>query len=249
MGPVHQSAPILPSQHRSAQPNQPNGTDTPGNSILYLRPLNNSFETKYIPLPYYPETLRIGRQTNAKTLPTQHNGFFDSKVLSRQHAEVWADPKTGRVWIRDVKSSNGTFVNSQRLSPENRESEAHELRSDDTLELGIDIYSEDNKSILHHKVLAKVEHAGFQLAHMDPNQQVQEIDPIMGGGLMSPQLNSINNAFIRGRTVSQTSRSSIAGGGGGGMGPRNLPMFLQSVSVEQIVKRVNVCYGYYTKIP
>lgn len=35
--------------------------------------------------------------------------------------------------IRDVKSSNGTFVNGERLSLEGAESDAYELRSDDIL--------------------------------------------------------------------------------------------------------------------
>ncbi|KAK3298646.1 uncharacterized protein B0H64DRAFT_415258 [Chaetomium fimeti] len=114
--------------------------------VLYLLSLNGSFERKTISVPYFPDTLRIGRQTNAKTVPTPVNGYFDSKVLSRQHAEIWADTN-GKIWIRDVKSSNGTFVNGTRLSPENRDSEPHELQTQDHLELGIDIVSEDQKTV------------------------------------------------------------------------------------------------------
>ncbi|EAQ89551.1 hypothetical protein CHGG_06170 [Chaetomium globosum CBS 148.51] len=114
--------------------------------VLYLLSLNGSFERKTISVPYFPDTLRIGRQTNAKTVPTPINGFFDSKVLSRQHAEIWADTN-GKIWIRDVKSSNGTFVNGTRLSPENRDSDPHELQTQDHLELGIDIVSEDQKTV------------------------------------------------------------------------------------------------------
>lgn len=35
--------------------------------------------------------VKIGRQTNAKTVPGERNGYFDSKVLSRTHAEVWEE--------------------------------------------------------------------------------------------------------------------------------------------------------------
>lgn len=35
--------------------------------------------------------VKIGRQTNAKTVPGERNGYFDSKVLSRTHAEVWSE--------------------------------------------------------------------------------------------------------------------------------------------------------------
>lgn len=239
MNGIHQQAPILPSQHRVGQPTPLTGGDNSGTSFLMLQPLNHSFETKLIPLPYYPDTLRIGRQTNAKTLPNSTNGYFDSKVLSRQHAEVWADPKTGTVWIRDVKSSNGTFVNGTRLSQENKDSDPHELRADDILELGIDIFSEDNRSIIHHKVAAKVEHAGFQNGQMNLElNNLGDMDSIMGGGLMSPQFKQTNNNFTRGRSTSQNSRAGSAAGGAGMM-QRGAPVFVQSVSVEQIVKKLN----------
>ncbi|KXH27784.1 hypothetical protein CNYM01_06688 [Colletotrichum nymphaeae SA-01] len=118
---------------------RPMGDPMPsGQPVLYLLSLNGTFERKTISVPFYPESLRIGRQTNQKTIPTATNGYFDSKVLSRQHAEIWAD-RTGKIYIRDVKSSNGTFVNGTRLSQENRESEPHELQTGDHLELGIDI--------------------------------------------------------------------------------------------------------------
>jgi hypothetical protein len=35
--------------------------------------------------------VKIGRQTSTKTIPTPLNGYFDSKVLSRVHAELWQD--------------------------------------------------------------------------------------------------------------------------------------------------------------
>ena len=55
---------------------------------LYLYPLNDSFVPKHIAL-LPQQRVKIGRQTNAKTVPAERNGYFDSKVLSRQHAEVW----------------------------------------------------------------------------------------------------------------------------------------------------------------
>jgi hypothetical protein len=58
----------------------------PGQPVLYLLSLNGTFERKTIAVPFTPDSLRIGRQTNQKTIPTATNGFFDSKVLSRQHA-------------------------------------------------------------------------------------------------------------------------------------------------------------------
>ncbi|KAJ5986128.1 hypothetical protein N7451_010493 [Penicillium sp. IBT 35674x] len=246
MSAIHQPQSIVPSQHmlQSSQQNgirqQPNGSAEPP-AILGLVPMNGTFEKKQINVPFYPEVLRIGRQTNAKTVPTPVNGFFDSKVLSRQHAEIWAD-KTGKIWIRDVKSSNGTFVNGHRLSPENRESEPHELREGDTLELGIDIVSEDQNSIVHHKVSAKVEHAG--LYGSTPNildLNFGDLDPASGGGLLPSPL-SQPLSHLRGRSGSNASSRSAQSAASTQLNAmhqqRQMNYWNSPISVEQVVKRL-----------
>jgi pSer/pThr/pTyr-binding forkhead associated (FHA) protein len=212
--------------------------------------MNGTFERKTITVPFYPEVLRIGRQTNNKTIPTPLNGYFDSKVLSRQHAEVWAD-RSGKIWIRDVKSSNGTFVNGQRLSQENRDSDPHELREQDMLELGIDIVSEDQKSIVHHKVAARVEHAGIYAnlgtSVMDLNfseLENQQVPNVMG----SANQQQIQN--MRGRTPSQGSINSgrlqgamgATANGAAMQQPRHPNFWLQPITMEQVVKKLNVSY-------
>ena len=216
-------------------------------ALLVLLPMNGTFERKQITVPSYPDVLRIGRQTNAKTVPTPANGYFDSKVLSRQHAEVWAD-RQGKVWIRDVKSSNGTFVNGVRLSPESRDSEPHELRENDMLELGIDIVSEDQKSIVHHKVSAKIEHAGVPSSVAGVlDLSFGDIDPSSGSGLIGGTY--LQNGHVRGRTGSTSSVSSTrtvgpqgaVGGHMNGLGvQRHANAWLSPVSVEQVVKRLAV---------
>lgn len=245
---------MVPSQHNGQSQVQQNGAPrTPGgqpenSAILHLIPMNGTFERKTITVPFYPDVLRIGRQTNNKTIPTPLNGYFDSKVLSRQHAEIWAD-RNGKIWIRDVKSSNGTFVNGQRLSQENRDSDPHELREQDMLELGIDIVSEDQKTIVHHKVAARVEHAGIY-----PNTGNSMLD-LNFGELDSPQIANIISpggpqgiGGMRGRTGSQGSMnggrlqtpSSAVGGNMGGMGQqRHMNFWLQPITMEQVVKRLN----------
>ncbi|PPQ92622.1 hypothetical protein CVT25_007787, partial [Psilocybe cyanescens] len=115
-------------------------------------PLNDTWALKHTALTNLHT--KIGRQTSSKTAPGQRNGFFDSKVLSRQHAEVWEEG--GKIYIKDVKSSNGTFINGERLSSEGHESDPFELNSDDIVELGIHIVGEDNKTIIHHRVAARV---------------------------------------------------------------------------------------------
>lgn len=208
--------------------------------------MNGTFDRKTITVPLFPDVLRIGRQTNNKTIPTPINGFFDSKVLSRQHAEIWAD-RTGKIWIRDVKSSNGTFVNGQRLSPENRDSDPHELKKGDMLELGIDIVSEDQKTIVHHKVAAHVEHAGIyanaggnlmdlNFGDMDNVQMQNLVGP--GGQQQLPSM--------RGRNLSQGSMNAARMQAGGGpmvnsAGAIQMPRhWLQPITMEQVVKKLNV---------
>ncbi|KAI1747440.1 hypothetical protein F4782DRAFT_535387 [Xylaria castorea] len=247
-GPLHAAPSIVPSQGQMANQQamaRPMVESLPSGNppVLYLLSLNGTFERKTISVPFSPDTLRIGRQTNAKTVPTPINGFFDSKVLSRQHAEIWAD-RQGKIWIRDVKSSNGTFVNGTRLSQENRESEPHELQTGDHLELGIDIVSEDQKNVLHHKVAAKVEHAGYFNASnnlLDVN--FGDLDPTNGPiMMMGPQ----NAAPLRQRTGSQSSMSSNGRmvQGGPMMGPQANGMphqrgfFFSPISTEQIVKKL-----------
>jgi pSer/pThr/pTyr-binding forkhead associated (FHA) protein len=211
----------------------------PGQPVLYLLSLNGTFERKTISVPFAPDSLRIGRQTNQKTVPTPSNGFFDSKVLSRQHAEIFAE-RNGKVYIRDVKSSNGTFVNGTRLSQENRESEPHELQTADHLELGIDIVSEDQKTVVHHKVAAKVEHSGFlNTSNNVMDMNFGDLDPA-NGSMMMPA----GAAQMRGRTGSNV---SVGNGRMLPAGPMNAPnamqqqprpFFFTPIATDQILKRL-----------
>ena len=123
---------------------------------LHLYPLNDTFVPKQINLapPSSRNRIKIGRYSNNKSVPSPTNGYFDSKVLSRAHAEVWSE--NDKVYIKDVKSSNGTFINGTRLSPESQESEPFELHSEDVVDFGIDILTDDNKEILHHRVACRV---------------------------------------------------------------------------------------------
>ncbi|KAG8777935.1 hypothetical protein FRC12_000123 [Ceratobasidium sp. 428] len=118
---------------------------------LYLYPLNDTFIPKQLTLAGGAR-IKIGRQTSATTTPGEHNGIFDSQILSRLHAEVWEEDSG--IYIRDVKSLNGTFINGERLSAEWVESEPWELKSEDVVEFGMDIFDEDQKIIIHRNIMA-----------------------------------------------------------------------------------------------
>ncbi len=246
---LHKTPSLYPSQQMVHSQLQQNGTmrghaqpDSP--AILHLVPMNGTFDRKTISVPYSPDILRVGRQTNTKTLPSALNAYFDSKVLSRQHAEIWAE-RDGKIWIRDVKSSNGTFVNGKRLSPENKDSEPHLLKEQDVLELGIDIVSEDQKTVVHHKVAARVEHAGiYGLGNNAVDLNFGDLDTSSVNGLMAQPM-SQNMRLRTGSQASNTNNNRL-GNNGNGSANNNMAVvayhakWLQPVTMEQIVKRLHV---------
>jgi pSer/pThr/pTyr-binding forkhead associated (FHA) protein len=61
---------------------------------------------------------------------------FKSKVVSRSHAEFFVE--NGQWYIKDIKSSSGTFLNHIRLAPASTLSEPYPLNDGDTLQLGMD---------------------------------------------------------------------------------------------------------------
>jgi hypothetical protein len=130
------------------------------NPVLYLESTNGTFERKMMSVPYYLDFLRVGRHCNAGITPTSSNLYFDTKSISRQHAEIYSD-MSGRIWIRDTKSSNGTFINGHRLAAERQGSKPHELRTNNELILAVDIFGANKESLLHHRVPALVQYAGY----------------------------------------------------------------------------------------
>lgn len=81
--------------------------------------------------------ITLGR-VDGPGLPS-HKGkvAFNSKVVSRAHAELWA-ATDGTVWVRDTKSASGTFLNHVRLSSANEESKPFPVRDGDVIQLGVD---------------------------------------------------------------------------------------------------------------
>lgn len=61
---------------------------------------------------------------------------FKSKVVSRRHCEFWCSD--GQWYVKDVKSSSGTFLNHVRLSSPGVESRPYPVNDGDVVQLGID---------------------------------------------------------------------------------------------------------------
>ncbi|GAA6039391.1 hypothetical protein JCM8097_002832 [Rhodosporidiobolus ruineniae] len=201
-----------PNSLTPAQPAPPT-TTTPTTVFpaLHLTPLNGTFVPKQISLDPPGTRVKIGRQTNAKTIPNGTNGYFDSKVLSRAHAEVWSEDN--KVFIKDVKSSNGTFINGERLSPESSESDVFELHTDDVVEFGIDILTDDTKTIVHHKVAAKVH---LVLNADDALASSREINNWYRSASAEQQQHAQSNPALH--SLNRGIGGGASGMGGGGMG-------------------------------
>ncbi|QRV91360.1 AAA-like domain protein [Ceratobasidium sp. AG-Ba] len=119
---------------RATSPIAINGTPRPLAS-LHLHPLTGSpaFYPKTIPLPVGNRVV-IGR-AQAGDSEDGTNGLFACQWMSRNHALVWAG-QDGKILIRDTRSSNGTWINGNRLSGKGEKSERFNLQSHDILEFG-----------------------------------------------------------------------------------------------------------------
>lgn len=130
------------SDHLASIPNR--------NQITYfitLEPLNDTFAKKHLLIPYYPDTRRLGRPAGSKVKPEPTNGFFDSRVLSRSHAALFVNPG-GKIMIKDLGSSNGTYVNGNKIG-----TDPVEIKIGDNISLGFNIQTDTN----HKQISARIE--------------------------------------------------------------------------------------------
>lgn len=84
------------------------------------------------------QTIIIGRSSKRglkNRLPQQDNGWFDSRVMSRDHAELLTEPGKVILNINDLGSTHGTWLNNNRLIF----GEATPLLSGDILRFGVDV--------------------------------------------------------------------------------------------------------------
>jgi pSer/pThr/pTyr-binding forkhead associated (FHA) protein len=56
--------------------------------------------------------------------------------------------------LKDTKSSNGTFVNKERLSRSGEESNPVEIKAGDELQFGVDVI--ENKKVTHSSIVGRV---------------------------------------------------------------------------------------------
>lgn len=123
-----------------------NGNKT-AKAILICHPNSHSFLDRTLILD---KPVKIGRSVGHNKTSV-NNGIFDCKVLSRNHALLWFED--GKFLLRDTRSSNGTFVNTERLSKSSEESPPREVFSGDTVQFGVDVV-ENSRKVTHGCVIA-----------------------------------------------------------------------------------------------
>lgn len=102
-----------------------------------------SFPPTQRTLPHEDCIIRVGRYSERDinpnppiNTPSSAPVGFKSKVVSRRHCEFWCSQ--GQWYIKDVKSSSGTFLNHIRLSQPSVESRPWPVNDGDVVQLGID---------------------------------------------------------------------------------------------------------------
>ncbi len=141
---LNSSGTMVPSDSSAA-----NGGSTGGvpKAILQCRANSHPFQDRTLILE---QPVKIGRSVGRARV-TVGNAIFDCKVLSRNHALLWYE--NGKFYLQDTKSSNGTFVNNQRLSKGSEESSPREVCSSDVLQFGVDVM-ENSRKVTHGCIIA-----------------------------------------------------------------------------------------------
>ena len=93
----------------------------------------------------------VGRANLGRHRAAPDNAFFECRVLSRSHALIWYEEP--RFFIKDLKSSNGTFVNGRRLPGEQKQ----ELGEGDVIQFGQDVFDSMEK---HYCIVARINLGG-----------------------------------------------------------------------------------------
>lgn len=144
------SVSVAPASSTSSNSSMSSPTNiTPGvaHACLICRPNSHPFNDRTLTLD---QPVKVGRSV-ARARATQTNAIFDCKVLSRNHALLWYE--AGKFYLQDTKSSNGTFVNNQRLSKGSEESAPREVCSGDILQFGVDVM-ENSRKVTHGCIIA-----------------------------------------------------------------------------------------------
>ncbi|EAW23832.1 FHA domain protein [Aspergillus fischeri NRRL 181] len=90
-------------------------------AVVTLYPLFQPDVLPFRSLTFAPDTesVKIGRASKREAkglVPAHHNALFESRVMSRDHAQLRVSFEKKEVYIRDNGSMHGTWVNCQKIS-------------------------------------------------------------------------------------------------------------------------------------
>lgn len=105
-----------------------------------LGPANMRYPERRITMNRTNLLVPIGRASKVQSkgfVAGKDNGWFDSPVMSRSHAEITANLAEKKIQIKDLGSLHGTYINddARRLA----EGKLHELKDGDLLRFGVAI--------------------------------------------------------------------------------------------------------------
>lgn len=99
------------------------------------------YPDRIVVLEYPHWTVEIGRgsSSEATASPQPGNAWFTSKVMSRHHAELKADPQTKMLIIKDNGSMHGTLLNGEKIPRSGLE-----LLPEDIITFGTPVQAREN---------------------------------------------------------------------------------------------------------
>ncbi|KAE8132927.1 hypothetical protein BDV38DRAFT_274732 [Aspergillus pseudotamarii] len=109
-------------------------------AIVNLYPLNISDVLPYRSLTFTSDSdhIEVGRASKRERknlIPTNHNGLFDSRVMSRNHATLRVCLNNKTLYLSDGNSMHGTWVNGEKV----RVGEDTILRNGDEVVFGTEV--------------------------------------------------------------------------------------------------------------
>ncbi|RIA97612.1 hypothetical protein C1645_732317 [Glomus cerebriforme] len=129
------------SRSRSGSPSPP----PPRAITINLFPLADSIEFAPKHLSFSPDQeIKVGRVSGSRNQKEAKpdNGVFSCDVMSREHALL--KEENGKILIKDLRSTHGTFVNNVRLGDGTAESEWRVLNHSDVITFGHSVRRNQN---------------------------------------------------------------------------------------------------------
>ncbi|KAG5982772.1 hypothetical protein E4U55_001378 [Claviceps digitariae] len=162
---------------------------------------NDDFLDRRILLTKNNTEIYIGRSSkrDARLVAKPNNAWFDSPVMSRNHARLSFSPKNGSISITDVDSLHGTYVNNRRIAQfyKRHLNSGDILRFGTVVEKGLDIFPACEMRIVlkfgssnpHQRpVVFRVPDSSDEEDHVSDNDEVVDssVAIMLGAGMVSP---------------------------------------------------------------